>query len=348
MQVLDFVKNYPGGVPMTMAEVAYAKGYDNAPTVENPGQADADHDGIGDAIDGASLGFPTETTLSRNEAGTLSATLTNGAGDPIAGQDVTFAFDADGDGTDETYTAATGAAGVANATVTATRPVGSASYSASWDGLRATADGSAGVTVADATSLNLDAANPTSGQVTDSVTVGATLIDSDGAPLAGRTVTLSIGSASAAGTTDASGHASATLVLPGPAGPETLTASFAGAGFHGPSSASSPFTIAKEDATLTMPDAVGKPPSPVVALATLRESDGAPLAGKEVTFLVQDRVRSQLVYTAIGTAVTDGDGVASRTIPVRYVSKVKRPIRATFSGDESFLGATADAFAYRP
>ena len=37
MQLLDFVKNYPGGVAMTMGEVALAKGYDNAPTVANPG-----------------------------------------------------------------------------------------------------------------------------------------------------------------------------------------------------------------------------------------------------------------------------------------------------------------------
>lgn len=52
MQVLDFVKNYPGGVAMTMGEVALAAGFDNAPIVPNPDQADADHDGIGDVIDG--------------------------------------------------------------------------------------------------------------------------------------------------------------------------------------------------------------------------------------------------------------------------------------------------------
>ena len=37
MQLLDFVKNYPGGVAMTMGEVALAKGYDNAPTVVERG-----------------------------------------------------------------------------------------------------------------------------------------------------------------------------------------------------------------------------------------------------------------------------------------------------------------------
>ena len=38
---------------MTMGEVALAQGFDNAPTVYNPDQADIDHDGIGDVIDGA-------------------------------------------------------------------------------------------------------------------------------------------------------------------------------------------------------------------------------------------------------------------------------------------------------
>jgi len=42
MQLLDYVKNYPGGVALTMAEVALAKGSDNAPTVANPDQADSD------------------------------------------------------------------------------------------------------------------------------------------------------------------------------------------------------------------------------------------------------------------------------------------------------------------
>jgi hypothetical protein len=51
MQLLDFVNSYPDSVVLTAGEVALALAYDNARTVANPDQADADHDGVGDVID---------------------------------------------------------------------------------------------------------------------------------------------------------------------------------------------------------------------------------------------------------------------------------------------------------
>ena len=51
LQLLDYVKNYPGGVSMTMIEAALAQSYDNCPNVANAGQQDADGDLIGDACD---------------------------------------------------------------------------------------------------------------------------------------------------------------------------------------------------------------------------------------------------------------------------------------------------------
>ena len=133
MQLLEFVKGYPGGVAMTMGEVALAQGYDNAPTASNPGQEDSDRDGIGDVVDGAVLSAQ-DATLIQDASGELSAQLRNGAGDPIADQEVEFSFDADGDGTAETYMGTTAADGVASDAVTATRPAGSAPFSVSWDG----------------------------------------------------------------------------------------------------------------------------------------------------------------------------------------------------------------------
>jgi hypothetical protein len=350
MTLLDYVKNYPGGVSMTMAEVALAQGFDNAPTVSNPEQADADHDGIGDAIDGAVL-TAVEADLTRNQAGSLSATLTNGDGDPIADQEVTFSFDADGDSTPESYSGITDASGLATVTVTPTIAVGSTySFDATWDGVLLNAGGSANVTVGDATVLTLDAGNPSSGQVTDDVNVGATLVDSDSNPLAGETVTFTIGTASSDGTTDATGHASASVTLDGPAGETTLVASFAGAGLYGPSSTTAPFTVNKEDTVLALTDAVAIKQVPGLATATLTEADGAALPGRMVTFYVEEKVRGQIVWTQLGTVATDSLGQASLEFPPKYASsnpKALRPIRAVFATDDSFLDSAADAYVYR-
>ncbi|HEX2196090.1 MAG TPA: hypothetical protein VHJ76_04110, partial [Actinomycetota bacterium] len=158
MQLLDYVKDYEGGVVMTMGEVALAQGFDNAPTVPNPGQADADADGIGDVVDGATLAAG-DATLGRNVTGELSATLTNGTGDAIPGQKVTFTYDADGDSVDETYEATTGPAGLATVSVTPTRPVGPSSFTVSWNGRHGLSANDAGdVTVKDASTVVLDAA----------------------------------------------------------------------------------------------------------------------------------------------------------------------------------------------
>ena len=346
LQLLDYVKSYPGGVVMTMGDVARAKAFDNAPTVDNADQADSDHDGIGDVIDGAALAAA-DASLGRNVAGTLSAMLSNGAGDPMANQEVSFAFDADGDATDETYTATTDAAGLASVSVTATRPIGPATFSVSWDGLRATAADTGDVAVTDAAIVTLDAGNPATGQVSDAVTVGATLTDTDGAPIAGRTIDFAIGTATGTGTTDATGHASPSLTLAGPAGATTLSATFAGDTDYATATASVPFTVAKEDTTLVLADAVATKNTRAIAAATLKEADGAALAGRTVTFAAQEKLRNQLVWTTIGTATTDANGVARFEIPTKYAQKTKTPIRAAFAGDTSFLASTANAFAYR-
>ena len=148
MQLLDFVKNYPGGVAMTMGEVALAKGYDNAPTVANAGQADADHDGIGDPIDGATM-TAADVTITEGQQGTLEATLQNGSGDPIAGQDVEILFDADGDGNDEQHTTTTDSNGLAAVDVTVTGSPGMRTFTANWDGGH-------GVTATDTADVTVD------------------------------------------------------------------------------------------------------------------------------------------------------------------------------------------------
>lgn len=179
------------------------------------------------------------------------------------------------------------------------------------------------------------------------VTVGATLFDSSNAPLAGRQLSFAIGSVSATGTTDGTGHATATLTLVGPAAAGTLVVAFTGAGEYGPSTASAPFTISVENSTLTLADAIAVKSHPASARATLKEVDGSPLAGRTVEFLVQEKVRGELVWTSLGMAVTNGSGVAVKSIPTRYLSNTPRPIRAVSVADTSFESSSADAYAYR-
>ena len=336
MQLLDYVKSYPGGVAMTMGEVALAKSYDNAPTVANADQADGDHDGIGDVIEGAAVEVG-GGGLVRNQAGTISATLLNGAGDPIADQAVELRFDADGDGTAETYDATTGDDGVATATVTPTRDVGPAGVSASWDGGRGvTASDTGDVTVRDETGLELTA--PAQGQVTDAVSLSAKLTDSDGSPLAGQSVTLSIGSTSATATTDAGGVASASLTLAGPARSDTARAEFAGAGEYGQSSDSAPFSVLKEDTAVTLGAPVTSKGSTTVT-ATLREADGAGLASRTLAFFAEVRKgKAPATWEPIGSVTTGPAGSATFAVPAKY--KGSR-LRADFAGDASFLASSA-------
>jgi hypothetical protein len=242
MQMLDYVKSYPGGVAQSMAEGALAQADDKAPTAANPGQEDSDLDGIGDAIDGAAL-TATDASLSRNVAGTLEAILRNGAASPIVGQQVVFAFDAAGDGTVENYLGTTDAAGKATVSVTPTRPVGAAGFSVSWDGGRGvTASDSGALTIRDQTTLTMPnvvfAPGPPG-------VVRATLRDSDSLPLAGKTIAFTVQANASANSgfvslgnalTDASGVAQVSIGRYVSTKPRKVRAAFAGDAQYGPSS----------------------------------------------------------------------------------------------------------------
>lgn len=149
LTLLDYCKS--NGVVMTLGDYALAMAYDNAPTVYNPGQADSDHDGIGDAIDGAVLAA-SDVTLAYaagGSTGILRAALTNALGG-ITNQAIRFTLDLDGDRTNETFTAFTDSSGVATQSVTSVRAAGQAiPYSAYWNGIALTATDTRTATISD-------------------------------------------------------------------------------------------------------------------------------------------------------------------------------------------------------
>jgi hypothetical protein len=174
------------------------------------------------------------------------------------------------------------------------------------------------------------------------------LLDTSSQPIAGQTIVFTIGTETRSGTTDAKGHASATITLVGPAGAPGLSAAFEGVDPYGPSSASGGFAVQKEDTILSMmTDAVASRNIPAPVSATLKEVDGLLLEGKTIEFQVQKKVKGVATWATIATAITNAQGVATGSIPSRYVSVQKETIRAFFSGDVSFIAAEASGLMYR-
>ena len=141
------------GEVMTQGAYSLAMQFDNAPTVANPGQADSDADGVGDAIDGATLTVSDVTVECPADQTPveLKAVLKNGD-TPLTGQTVIFSFDPDGDGVAEFHERTTGSNGEAAITITVSGPVGTSwDFSASWDGVLVSSSDNGTIEVVDTT-----------------------------------------------------------------------------------------------------------------------------------------------------------------------------------------------------
>lgn len=146
---------------------------------------------------------------------------------------------------------------------------------------------------------------PASAVSTDPVSLAAVLT-SEGAPLAGRTVTFTVGGLQQAAVTDSTGRAHVSLPLDLDPGSYTATVSFAVAGGYAASTATAPLeVVADETALLYTGDTAARGES-VQASAVLTEDDDIPLAGRSVAFTLQERTV---------TAVTDADGRAAAILP---------------------------------
>jgi hypothetical protein len=189
-----------------------------------------------------------------------------------------------------------------------------------------------------ATTLAFTAASATTSDFDDAATVQARLTKtSDGTPVPGEMITFTLGSGSGAptcsATTDATGTATCSLTPNQPAGPQTLTATFAGDSTFGPSSASTTFTVTKEETvtkfTATSPTVLANG-TPATFSATLKEDGVTPISGRTLTFTLGSGAGAQ---SCSGT--TNASGTASCTIVVNQPLG-PNTVKADFASDAFF------------
>jgi hypothetical protein len=175
----------------------------------------------------------------------------------------------------------------------------------------------------------------TVGDFSDVATLAADLTVG-GAPVPGKSVSFMLGSQSCSGTTNAAGRASCTVTLNQTPGAYTVNASFAGNTAYNGATATSPFTIDKEDtvAAYTGPPE-GDYHDPVTVSGTLRDADSlAPLAGKLLGF--------EIGVGDTCSATTDGSGAASCVITPNQVPGPYTVV-TSFGGDAFYKPSSASS-----
>jgi len=187
------------------------------------------------------------------------------------------------------------------------------------------------------TSTTLTYTGATTEDFHDTATLSATLtLSGTSAGIANQPVTFTIGTQSCSGTTSASGAASCDLTLNQIPGPYTVEAKFAGAGLYQPSSASAPFTITKEETTLSYTgDTIIANNTTANVSGVLLEDGTVPIVSRQVAFTLGTGATAQ---TCTGT--TDPTGRASCPIVVNQPSG-PGVVSANFAGDDYYLPSSA-------
>ena len=248
---------------------------------------------------------PTTLTADGTSTSSISALVTDENGNPLSGQEVTFATT---DGTIAPSSATTDANGVATATLTSSTTAGTATVNATAD----SAVGSVDVTfAAGAPATIVVTADPESltadGTSTSSVT--AMVTDANGNPVAGAEVSFvtTEGSIAATATTDNTGTAAVLLTAPTTAGTATVSATAGDAsGSTSVEFVAGPAANAVVSATPETLPADGSSTSTITAHIT--DANGNPVSDETVTFA------TSLGTVAPETATTNEDGVATTTL----------------------------------
>lgn len=303
-------------------------------------------DGIPSAPYSINVGLGTSLTYTGpvvddfNDIATVQAVLTSG-GNPVSGKTVIFVLGS-GSGT-ETCSGATDGTGTATCPITPNQAAGTYAISASFSGDSSYGASSASASFAiqleeSATAFGLG--NTTTADYNDATTVQAVLTDpSDGTPIQGKMVTLTLGAGTGTETCSATttpfGIATCSITPNQAAGTYTLTAAFAGDAFYAPSSTITPFVITREEDTVKF--TAGSPT--VIAnghattfSATLLEDGITPIQGRSLMISIGTQ--------SCTTLATDATGTANCTITL---SQVLGPgsVTVSFAGDSFYLPSSA-------
>jgi hypothetical protein len=274
-----------------------------------------------------------------SDAATIKGSLTDATGTPLAGRPVDFTLS--GPGGTKTWSATTNDSGVATKDVTADLDPGTYDLTASYageDGFDAsTGTGSFDIAVDDSLS-----AVSVAGRASNR-TLTATLADADtpSSGLADRSVTFFAGDHElATGTTDADGNSTVSVPDGYNIGRHDYRAVFGGDAYYTPSDAS---TTTDPDATRVVitggSATAGQYTDPARFQAALKDIDGGALAGEVVTFHIAGGTSSTTF-----DAVTDADGVASKTIDVA-LTPGSYTVEATYGGRGDLYSGSTDSGA---
>jgi hypothetical protein len=168
----------------------------------------------------------------------------------------------------------------------------------------------------------------------DPATLAAVVTDpATSLPVPGATITFTLGAQTCTATTDVTGRAACVLTLNQVPGNYTVTANYAGNGLLLPSTASSPFTITREETTLTYTGDTLIANGTTAHLAGVLAEDGTvPIAARTVTFTLGGGASAQTC-----SAVTGASGTASCDIGPVAQPLGSGTLTAEFAGDAFYL-----------
>ena len=281
------------------------------------------------------LSYEGDTTLTNGNRAHLSATLAEDGTTPIAQRTVTLTLGS-GD-TAQSCQVATSAQGQAACTLTpAAQAVGSSTVSASFAGDDFYLAAASSATVAVVTIRSgLSYTGPLSGDVDDAVTLTAQLSADSETVIPAATVTFALGSVHCTATTDITGTASCPITPNQAAGTYPLTVVFAGDARFGAATASTTFTVTKEETKVAYTGATTLRNGESAELAATLTADGVrPLSGRALTLGIGSGSTAQTC-----TATTNEAGSAACSIAIPHQPVGGGVAGATFAGDDRYRAA---------